>query len=309
MMIRRLKLTYMAYNLFNKSRLQHNARLYKELHLKKFYFSPISSKDFTHIDPSSIQRSKHIKPLSETYLYQNLSETNQKDLLYFDKNGYSILHQYVEKEAIENINQQIDYLLDTGELSFNSKNKIMFAYRKIPILRQIASDEHLLELLSSLLSDRAILFQSINFLKGSEQATHSDSIHMTTFPLGGLIGVWIALEDIDLDNGPLHYYPGSQKLPYYLNKEYDNEGNFLFIGNKDYSEYEKMIQGKIQETQLEKKVFTAKAGDLIIWHANLFHGGEKHLNPQKTRKSVVFHYYADNSICYHEITQRPTLFE
>ena len=35
----------------------------------------------------------------------------------------------------------------------------------------------------------------------------------------------------------------------------------------------------------------------------------KHFDKNKTRKSVVFHYYAENRICYHEITQRPALFE
>lgn len=89
----------------------------------------------------------------------------------------------------------------------------MFAYRKIAVLRKIAIENKLIELLSSILSDNAKLFQSINFLMGSEQETHSDSIHMTTFPLGGLLGVWIALEDVELDNGPLHYFPASHKLP------------------------------------------------------------------------------------------------
>ena len=58
------------------------------------------------------------------------------------------------------------------------------------------------------------LFQSINFLTGSEQHTHSDSIHMSTFPLGGMAAAWVALEDITPGNGPLRYYTSSHKLPY-----------------------------------------------------------------------------------------------
>jgi ectoine hydroxylase-related dioxygenase (phytanoyl-CoA dioxygenase family) len=130
---------------------------------------------------------------------------------------------------------------------------------------------------------------------------------MTTFPLGGLLGVWIALEDIDEDNGPLHYYPKSHLLPYYLNADYGNEGNSLLLGPKDYTEYEKMIEGKVKELSLQKKIFTAKKGDLLIWHANLLHGGEPHNNKSKTRKSMVLHYYNTDCICYHEITQRPAL--
>jgi phytanoyl-CoA hydroxylase len=123
------------------------------------------------------------------------------------------------------------------------------------------------------------------------------------------LGVWIALEDIGEDNGPLHYYPGSHKLPYYLNKDYDNEGNAWMIGNKSYDAYEEMIAQKIQENKLQQKNFYAKKGDMLLWHANLFHGGNEHTNKNKTRKSVVFHYFKEGAICYHEITQRPALIK
>jgi phytanoyl-CoA hydroxylase len=308
-MIRRLKLAYMIYNLFNKRRLQHNVRLYKILNLNKFYFSPISSKDFEQVNPDKLSIQKKFKPVIETKLFAQLPIEDQQSIMNFDDQGFAILRKFVSKDDIQLINQKIQQLLEVKELKYTYGDKIMFAYRKIDVLRKIASETNLVKLLSSLLKDDAKLFQSINFLKGSEQDTHSDSIHMTTFPLGGLLGVWVALEDIHEDNGPLHYYPGSHKLPYYLNKDYDNEGNFWLIGDKNYSEYEKMIEHKINEFGLQKKVFTANAGDLLIWHANLFHGGEVHSNEHKTRKSVVFHYYAKNRICYHEITQRPTLFE
>jgi len=132
---------------------------------------------------------------------------------------------------------------------------------------------------------------------------------MTTFPLGGLIGVWIALEDIDIDNGALHYYPGSHRLPYYMNRDYDNEGSYWKLGKNGYRAYEQMLGEKVKELQLEKEIFTCKKGDMLIWHANILHGGEPHTNKAKTRKSMVFHYFDENSICYHEVTQRPALFE
>ena len=306
-MLRRFKLTYLIYNFFNWSRLKQNKKLYKELNLNKHYFSPISSKDFEGIDESKLLLKKKLKKIEDTALFDKLSSEDQTSLLNFEQEGYAILKQYINKSDIELVNASIEDLLKSKKVSFKHGNKIMFAFKKSEILKKIAQNEYLLEILSSLLSDNAKLFQSINFLMGSEQDTHSDSIHMTTFPLGGLLGVWIALEDIELDNGPLHYYPGSHKLPYYLNKDYNNEGSYFMLGDKSYSEYEKMIERKIKEHSLEKKIFTAKAGDVLIWHANLFHGGERHLNKQKTRKSVVFHYFAEKSICYHEISQRPSL--
>ena len=33
-----------------------------------------------------------------------------------------------------------------------------------------------------------------------------------------MVGIWVALEDVDEECGPLVYYPGSHKLPIYLNE-------------------------------------------------------------------------------------------
>jgi phytanoyl-CoA hydroxylase len=110
-----------------------------------------------------------------------------------------------------------------------------------------------------------------------------------------------------LPHQKIHYYPGSHLLPYYLNPDYSNVGNKWLIGDKSYTAYEDMLEFKVKEQNLQKLVFKANKGDLLIWHANLMHGGEPHLNKNKTRKSMVFHYYAKHCICYHEIKQRPAL--
>ena len=151
------------------------------------------------------------------------------------------------------------------------------------------------------------LFQSINFLTGSEQRTHSDSIHMSTFPLDSMAATWVALENITPGNGPLHYYPGSHRLPYYLNANYANEGTPWLTGKQEYTAYEATIAQKIAEAGIQKQLFFARKGDIFLWHANLMHGGESHGNPAQTRKSMVFRYFSRAHICYHEITQRPAL--
>jgi phytanoyl-CoA hydroxylase len=299
----------MIYNFFHRKKLLHNLTLYKKLGLNKFYFSPISSKDFKNLKSMPIEDSQTYPSVEQTAIFSKINQASQESILKFDKEGYAILKQYINHETIEQINHEIEDLLMKEKIKYKQGNRIMFAIQKSRLLKEIGEDKNLIELLSTLLKEDIKLFQSINFKMGSQQRTHSDSIHMTTFPNGGLFGVWIALEDIDLDNGPLHYYPGSHQLPYYLNKDYNNEGNYFLIGDKDYPEYEKMIAQKITRQGLEKKVFTAKAGDVLIWHANLFHGGEPHINKSKTRKSMVFHYYAVNRICYHEITQRPALMD
>jgi len=183
----------------------------------------------------------------------------------------------------------------------------MFAIHHSKMLRDSGNNKKLLKILNVLLGKKVELFQSINFLTGSQQRSHSDSIHMTTFPYGNIIAVWVALEDIVPDCGPLHYYPGSHKLPYVLNRDYDNTGSKYKLGKRTYADYEDHIESVVKKHKLKKNVFLAKKGDLLIWHANLLHGGEKVIDEKSSRKSMVFHYYANDSICFHEITQRPTL--
>lgn len=304
-MIRRLKLAYSLYNFFHKKELKHNIPTFKKYGINKKYYSPVSSLDFKHLPHQELPFK--LEKVKQTDIYRRGDDETKKQIENYIETGYIVLKNFLPESKIEEVNLEIDSLLKNKKVKFKYGNKIMFAIHQSKLLQEIGKNQSLLELLNSFLDGQAKLFQSINFIHGSEQDTHSDSIHMTTYPLGGLLGVWIALEDIDESNGALHYYPGSQSLPYYLNEDYDNVGSKFLIGDKDYSAYEQMLQSKIKELSLQKEIFRAKKGDVLIWHANLLHGGEPHTDKSKTRKSMVFHFFKEGSICYHELTQRPAL--
>ena len=80
-------------------------------------------------------------------------------------------------------------------------------------IRRLACHPKVLELLRFLHRREPIPFQTLNFLVGTEQSAHSDAFHFSSLPAGFMCGVWIALEDVTEDNGPLVYYPGSHHLP------------------------------------------------------------------------------------------------
>jgi phytanoyl-CoA hydroxylase len=306
-MTKRFKPAYMLYNFFQWKKLKHNVAVYKKLGLRKWYFSPVSSLDFVGLD-EKVSDFLLESEQNQANIFDKIPENYQPNVADWNENGFVILKNFFTDTQVEAVNSEITRLQNEGKAPFRYGNKIMFAFKNSEIIQKIATDSSLLNILHFLLKRKPILFQSINFLQGSEQATHSDSIHMTTYPLGGLAAIWVALEDITLENGPLHYYPKSHKLPYYLNADYYNEGSRFFLGQKTYSDYEAFIATKLADLKLEKQVFTAKKGDVFIWHANLFHGGEPHLNKAMTRKSLVLHYFSENTVCYHEITQRPALF-
>ena len=132
---------------------------------------------------------------------------------------------------------------------------------------------------------------------------------MTTYPLGYLTAAWVALEDIGTNQGPLIYYPGSHRLPYVLNDDFDHGGSKYLLGKDAYLAYEEHIQKLIRENKLQAEVLHPEKGDVFLWHGNLIHGAQKMIQPELTRKSMVVHYLSPEVICYHEITQRPALIE
>ncbi len=308
--LRKYKIFYSIYNFFNYKKLKYNIANYKKYGIKKHYFSSISSLDFVSL-PQNRTDIFELNPihLETNEYYKNTTLENKISIQKFQENGYSLLKSYLTIPQVTAINNEIDELLKSKKVNFRYKNKIMFAIHASKLLNSIGQDEQLLHLLTILLNGKVSLFQSINFINGSEQATHSDSIHMTTYPLGGLVGVWIALDDILPTNGPLHYYPKSHKLPYFLNNNYDNMGTTFEIGKKSYTDYENEMQKIINASGLKKEIIEAKKGDIFLWHANLLHGGEPHTDKTITRKSMVLHYFKTDAICYHEVTQRPALLE
>jgi len=145
--------------------------------------------------------------------------------------------------------------------------------------------------------------QTITSHKGSQQALHSDSIHMTTYPLGYLTAAWIAFEDIHPDSGPLVYYPSSHKLPYVFSKDAGiSESDYKANGYAAYQEkYEPHIRELVREHGLRPAYFHARKGDVLIWHANLVHGGSQRNNLQLSRRALVCHFFVKGSFVYHDL--------
>ncbi len=308
-MFRRVKLAYEIYNFFHKSQLKYNTHLYEKFGLKKKYYSSISSEDFSNLDEQTILNQGRSGPLSDIEWYNQQTAESKASIDQFDEQGYCIIRNFLDQDQVDKINNEIDTLLTSKKIKFKYGNKLMFVINKSPFLRELWARPTFTKFLDYLIYGKAKLFQSINFINGSQQKTHSDSIHMTTFPMGGLLGVWVALEKVSKENGTIHYYPGSHKLPYYMNRDYDNVGTSFMLGKNGYKAYEEMISQKVKENKIEKQIFEANPGDLFIWHANLLHGGEPHTNKSLNRKSMVLHYFDERRICYHEISQRPALMK
>ncbi len=308
--LRRLKPLYQVFNLSKAHLLKRQREAFKRFGIRKSVFASISSADFKHL-PDLRPWSDQAGSLADSTQLNTLPTpiANALDQTWIN-GGYAILRGYFSGDFIDEVNAEVDQLINDQTIDFNySGKKIMFAFRKGKCLKKIAHDPGITQALSFLAGTEMVPFQSINFEKSSEQRTHSDAIHMTTYPLGHLMAAWVALEDIGPDQGPLKYYPGSHKLPYVLNDGFNHGGSRWLLGKTAYLNYENHIEDLVHREQLKEEVLYAKKGDVFLWHGNLLHGALKMRQPELTRKSMVVHYLSPEVICYHEITQRPALIE
>jgi ectoine hydroxylase-related dioxygenase (phytanoyl-CoA dioxygenase family) len=177
------------------------------------------------------------------------------------------------------------------------KRRIQDAWQFDEDVRAIAANPDLLALLEKLYGRPAFPFQTLNFPVGTQQGAHSDSVHFSSQPERFMCGIWLAMEDIPAEAGPVFYVPGSHKWPIVSN---------AMIGRRGFGSEERSAQAPYAEAwrvmraanRTVEEPFLARKGQALIWCANLLHGGSLQTDPRLTRWSQVTHYYFENCIYY-----------
>jgi hypothetical protein len=217
----------------------------------------------------------------------------------FAENGYAIFDPGLSESLIDELNTSMapHFKKLTGD-----DNRIQDAWTYNEQVRQVAIADRILDRLRLLYQREPIPFQTLSFPVGSQQKTHSDMVHFNSIPQRFMCGVWVAMEDITPDNGPLHYYPGSHKLPFYdmidlgvKASDHIETKKAIMAYAVDYTNF---IQEIVQALELKKQTLNIKKGQALIWSANLLHGGEKINTPGASRHSQVTHYYFEDCIYY-----------
>jgi hypothetical protein len=176
--------------------------------------------------------------------------------------------------------------------------KVLDAWKSHAGVRRIATNPGIRALVETLYGRRAIPFQTLNFCRGTEQHIHSDAIHFHSEPARFMCGAWVALEDIDVDNGPLVYYPGSHRLPIYSYLELGRTASDQERAYEFYPAFERLFSSLVEAHDLEPTLLPVRRGQTVIWAANLIHGGSDQRDRARTRHSQVTHYYFEDCIYY-----------
>jgi phytanoyl-CoA hydroxylase len=227
---------------------------------------------------------------------------------HWEDSGYLILPGFFTADDVEPINDLVDALyhapprylvvdstrhrkrcrlIDTTPDERAERNfKLNDLYLNEPLVRNLALHPRLVPVLNELLGDPAVLCNSLNFEKGSGQPKHIDSLFMTPRTPRALVATWVALEDAHPDAGQLFYYPGSHTLPLFTFADGSHHA-----GPGELPAWDAYMDDQLARRELQPERFAARRGDVLIWHSDLVHGGSTIHDANRTRKSLVSHYF------------------
>ena len=221
--------------------------------------------------------------------------------------GYTIIDLKLSDVFINSINKDISKALQKGDIKKNPK---IYHYNKFPRIveawkysknvARLANNKELKKVLKFLYDSKPLPFSTINFIGGTEQPFHSDYIHFGSLPHKYLVGAWVALEKTNRYNGALSVIPGSHKFPLidYQDLKQKKPLNIIEL-EKNYRVYENYIKQLIKIKKLKPKELYLKKGEVILWAANLLHGGSNVKNKKLTRRSQVIHFHFKDSEVYY----------
>ena len=245
--------------------------------------------------------------------YSGPSVLSREQVTFWNENGYLVLPKFFGQYRINEINALLDrlwaerqrpenplvidialdasggerkYFRDAPDAAREAPYKLIDTYLEHDLIRGMITDVRLCQILAELLEGDPMVCNTLNFERGSQQDYHFDTFYMPAPVENKMVASWIALEDVHPDAGPLQYYPGSHKIPPY---RFSN-GGLCPIGS-EFSQFKLYIDKEIEKAGLKSSSFAAQAGDVLIWHSQLFHGGGAIHDARRTRKSVVTHYF------------------
>ncbi|WP_157667669.1 phytanoyl-CoA dioxygenase family protein [Comamonas serinivorans] len=170
-------------------------------------------------------------------------------------------------------------------------SKILDTYACMPSALPMVFNEAVHKFLRAVFEEEVLAFQGLHFERGSTQAIHQDTAYVVADRPLEICASWLALEDIQPGSGELIYYVGS----HHALADWKYSGRFKHYNHErdPHAEHMGHLNSLVERSEaqgLELAHFLPKKGDVLIWSADLAHGGSQILNPDVTRRSLVTHF-------------------
>lgn len=244
----------------------------------------------------------------------DLSESVAQKIRNWIKNGFVYLEGAIDEALIDAVNEEVDAswkgkypkihcTFGKNEIQHKKpikpymqdiKAKLLDLYAYSETTRKAFFTQPILEFLNCVFEAPPMVFQSLYFERGSEQAMHQDSAFVRISEPMKFVGVWIALEDIKPGSGELEYYAGSHKQPEFL---WNGESKSMPESEWRQPQHTRFLESLHENAEkygYTKEKHYPKKGDVLIWHADLSHGGSPQTDPSLTRRSFAVHMCPSN---------------
>ena len=251
-----------------------------------------------------------------------LNKSFSKQLIdQWTNNGWVIIKKAISEQLI---NSLLDDLYEFRNKCNETKDEYGFGKRICQFhlanrnSLQVALNPKIQDFMSYIFSSQPVLFGSLSFEVGTEESAHRDNIFSYTRPKDSMVGIWVALEDVSPDAGPLFYYDSSHKWPEIsagnILRRYPemnptrerirlgevNESERVDFINLMEARWQELLEEKIALLGAKPKLVLIGKGDVIMWHGLLVHGGLSRLNRSLTRNSMAAHFISKNCSFYDE---------
>lgn len=266
--------------------------------------------------PSSVKGQTRPWFMDESLIPQKLATVPEDIRLYVEQiieDGFTVIPRSVSQQLcddaiagfkrLENVNREafFEFVDKDGHYP-----RIINLHAAIPEVFALFTKNPLAYRVQETLFDaRPCLYSSLFYERGSAQDIHRDTPVFSTKPEHFYFGVWVALEDSDPGNGALQVCRGGHKLPE-LDREQIALKRFNTLdaipptSNDLWVDYQNQVQKQCAEAGIKPESIYVKAGDTIIWHPQLPHGGGPIADLTRTRFSLVMHTTPVGVPVYHQ---------
>jgi phytanoyl-CoA hydroxylase len=241
--------------------------------------------------------------------------TSSLKTLSLKKDGYAVLRQVIPGDWIDTLLARLERVKRSRRFRFRAQGTNSFEGPLLDErgnLRNSIQNPHLLgavpgfrealeaivfsqpihgALCSQLGEGTFVNWQTMLFDRSVGTKVHQDSWYLDTVPQGGVVGVWIALEDISRDCGPFKVYDNTQSRRV-------EPADYNFDALEEDETFQRDYPGaRCQRLLLNK-------GDIILWNSFLFHGADLPSSSEQTRKSLTAHFYQHGAALQEQPIQR-----
>ncbi len=205
----------------------------------------------------------------------------------FHQEGYLIIRELFSREEAEHLTDH--YMKLRKDTPVTPKPgitdtlmhfpRMLMMHRDDPISLQWLLDQRIAAVLNALLGKDPFAVQTMIYFKPPKargQALHQDQYYLRVQP-GTCIAAWMALDEIDEENGCLKVVPGSQNWPLMCTTQADTTQSFTDV-TVPIPEGTRVVPALMSP------------GDVLFFNGQLVHGSGPNHSVDRFRRSLIGHY-------------------